>query len=312
LNPDVDGDGLDDGDEIKHDTSPNTIDWDLDGLTDGDEVHEYKTKPTERDMDEDGLTDYEEIFGTYGYVTDPKKWDTNGDGKSDGEEFFGFGFAPIPPSEHALTYEEFISGNAYADEYITMKAKVDKIKIDAGADLKSYRIFLKPLSGTSVSGNRAIVKVKNRYHYDFEHDSTFIDDRFDITLKEGDTVVIVGEAGKFEGSTRNLVVNGKGKIYLLLSLAERSTRWVPSAKYVKVMYPVVPMVSPTPTPTLTPTPITSPTPLPSPTLTPSPTPSPSPTAEVPGFPAPLCIGLSLLVYFYLTLNRNYHNRNRKL
>ncbi len=301
MNPDVDGDGLDDGDEIKHDTSPNTIDWDLDGLTDGDEIHEYKTDPTERDTDGDGLTDYEEIFGTYGYATDPKKWDTNGDGKSDGEEFFGFGFAPIPPSKHALTYEEFISGNAYADEYITMKAKVDKIKTDAGAGLKNYWLFLKPLTGTSKSGDRAVVKVKNRYHYDIEHDLIFTDDRFDITLKEDDTIVIVGEAGKFVGSTRDLIVNGKGKIYLLLSSAERRTRWVPSSKYVKVIYPIVspPPLSPTPSPT------------PSPTVTPTPTtektytssPSPHPEAQIPGFQAPLCIFFSLLVYLYL-IKRN--------
>jgi len=312
TNPDVDGDGLNDGDEIKHDTSPNTMDWDSDGLSDGDEVHEYKTEPTERDTDEDGLSDYEEIFGIFGYVTDPKRKDTDRDGISDGEEILGFGLAPVSPSEHVLTYEEFTSGNAYADEYITLKAKVDKIKTDVAADLKEYRIILKPLSGTSVSGSRAVAKVKNRYLYDIEHDLIFTDKRFDITLKEDDTVVIVGEAGKLKGSTRELVVNGKGKIYLLLSPAEMDTRWLPSKKYVKVMYPIVPIVSPTPT--LIPTPITSPTPLPSPTLTPSPTPeksytpSPSPEAEVPGFPASLCIGLSLLIYFYLTLNRNYHNR----
>ena len=303
LNPDVDGDGLDDGDEIKHDTSPNTIDWDRDGLNDGDEVHKYQTEPTERDTDEDGLTDYEEIFATYGYVTDPKKKDTNGNGIPDGEEVFGFGFAPIPPSEHALTYDEFIRGNAYAGEYITMTAKVDRIKKDVDTQLKGYRVFLKSLNGTCEEGNRAVAKVKNRYHHDVEHDLIFTDDRFDITLKEDDTVVLVGESGKFEGSTRELVVNGKGKIYLLLSPGEMGRRWLPSTKYVKIMHhPASQMpLTPTPSPTLTSEAVQIPTSTPSLTPTPETTqiPTPTPTAKTPGI---LFLFLIISLYFvYLLL-----------
>ena len=247
--------------------------------------HKYQTEPTERDTDEDGLTDYEEIFGTYGYVTDPKRRDSNGNGIPDGEAIFGFGFAPIPPSEHVLTYEEFIRGNAYAGEYITMTAKVKRIKKDVGMQQKSYRIFLKSLNGTSKDGNRAVAKVNNRYHSDIEHDCIFTDDRFDITLKEGDTVALVGEVGMIEGSSRELVVNEKGKIYLLLSPGEMGRRWLPSTKYVKVIrHPASQMpLTPTPSPTLTSEAVQIPTSTPSLTPTPETTQIPTPTAKTPGF-----------------------------
>ena len=261
TNPDVDGDGLDDKDEISKGTSPNTIDWDRDGLSDGDEVHEYKTDPKKRDTDEDGLTDYEEIFGTYGYVTDPKKKDTDGDGISDGEEIFGFGFAPIPPSKHALTYEEFISG-AYVNESITLKAKVDKIIHET--DQNHYSIRLKPLNGMK-NGN-AVVNVKNSYHYDLNHGMIHVDDRFKFTLREHDTIVVVGKAGKLEGSTREIVAS---KMFLVLTPAEASTRWLPSKSYVKIRpeHEITPIPSPSVTPTA------APMPTPSPTLATTPAPS---------------------------------------
>ena len=265
TNPDVDGDGLDDKDEISKGTSPNTIDWDHDGLSDGDEVHEYKTDPKKRDTDVDGLTDYEEIFGTYGYVTDPKKRDTDGDGISDGEEIFGFGLAPIPPSRYALTYEEFMSG-VYVNESITLKAKVDRIIHET--DQNHYSIRLKPLNGTK-EGN-AIVKVKNSYHYDLNHGMIHVDDRFKFTLKEHDTIVVVGKAGKLEGSTREIEAS---KMFLVLTPAEASTRWLPSTRYVKIRpgRMITPTPSPEVTPTPTPTPVTTPaatTPAPSKLLVP--------------------------------------------
>ncbi|MCW7070955.1 MAG: PGF-CTERM sorting domain-containing protein [Methanophagales archaeon] len=292
LNRDVDRDGLEDGDEISHKTSPNVADSDLDGLSDGDEVHNYKTDPKERDTDEDGLTDYEEVFGVFGFFTNPKDKDTDNDGIYDGEEVLGFGYAPISPSEHILTYEEFTSGDAYSGEYVTLKASVEKIKKE-GAGLKEYWLMLEPLneklgcSGTSSgSGARAVATVRSRYHYEVQHDFALVDDRFDLTLKEGDTVVVVGEAQRLKGSTRELVVDGKGKIYLLLSPGEASTRWLPSTKYVKAKVSL-PLPTATPTATLKPSPppSSSTTPTPAATASPKPRETETKAAEEPGFEA---------------------------
>ncbi len=236
TNSDVDEDGLNDGDEILCDnrTNPNRVDSDYDGLSDGDEVHEYETDPTKQDTDGDGLLDSEEVFGTYGVVTDPTKADTDGDGISDGEEILGFGFVPIEPSEHALTYEEFING-AYGNESITLKAKVDKIRYNS--DLTNYLVFLKPLeSDNSTEGKRGVAIVNSSWHYDFYRgEMMHVDSRFGLSLREWDTIVVVGKGGKFMGNTREIEVDSGGKIYLVLSPAEAGERWLPSKEYVKII-----------------------------------------------------------------------------
>jgi hypothetical protein len=102
LNPDLDGDGLLDGDEIDvlgsdpfitdsdHDglsddvevaqgTSPVSMDTDADGLADGDEPT-ASTDPLNPDMDYDGLYDGEELGITR---TDPLSADTDSDGMTD-------------------------------------------------------------------------------------------------------------------------------------------------------------------------------------------------------------------------------------
>ena len=83
-NPDTDGDGLSDGEEVfKYKTNPTKADTDGDGLTDGQEVNQYKTDPLKADTDGDGLTDGQEVTTT---KTDPLKADTDGDGLNDGQE----------------------------------------------------------------------------------------------------------------------------------------------------------------------------------------------------------------------------------
>ncbi len=83
-NPDTDGDGLKDGEEVKrYHTNPLRVDTDGDGLSDGDEVFKYKTNPLKMDTDGDGLSDGDEVLK---YHTDPLKVDTDGDGLSDGDE----------------------------------------------------------------------------------------------------------------------------------------------------------------------------------------------------------------------------------
>jgi len=83
-NPDTDGDGLTDGQEVNvYGTDPNDPDSDNDGLSDGDEVNTYGTDPLDDDSDDDGLTDGDEV-NTYG--TDPLDGDSDDDGMPDAWE----------------------------------------------------------------------------------------------------------------------------------------------------------------------------------------------------------------------------------
>jgi outer membrane protein OmpA-like peptidoglycan-associated protein len=83
-NPDTDGDGLKDGEEVNtYSTDPLNTDTDGDVLSDYDEVIVHKTNPTNPDTDGDGLNDGEEINR---YVTNPNNADTDGDRLNDGEE----------------------------------------------------------------------------------------------------------------------------------------------------------------------------------------------------------------------------------
>jgi outer membrane protein OmpA-like peptidoglycan-associated protein len=92
-NPDTDGDGLKDGEEVKrYRTNPLRMDTDGDGINDGEEVLKYKTNPLKVDTDGDGLTDGDEIFK---YRTDPLKVDTDGDGLSDGDEVLVYHTDPL-------------------------------------------------------------------------------------------------------------------------------------------------------------------------------------------------------------------------
>jgi hypothetical protein len=119
--PDVDGDGLLDGEEVNlYATDPNDPDSDEDGLSDGDEVNVHGTDPHVPDSDGDGLLDaFEARYGfdpllsgeelqdpdfdgltnlaeqTTG--TNPRDADTDGDGLSDGDEVSLHGTDPSDP-----------------------------------------------------------------------------------------------------------------------------------------------------------------------------------------------------------------------
>ena len=87
LIPDLDDDGLPDGEEINtHGTEPNMPDTDLDGLDDGYETANLCLDPltgdTAQDGDVDGLTNLEE----YNLGSDPCDPDSDGDGMPDGWE----------------------------------------------------------------------------------------------------------------------------------------------------------------------------------------------------------------------------------
>ena len=84
LNPDSDGDSLKDGDEVRrHKTDPLKADTDSDELTDSEEIENSKTDPLNKDSDADNLLDGSEVNL---YKTDPLKLDTDADKLSDGDE----------------------------------------------------------------------------------------------------------------------------------------------------------------------------------------------------------------------------------
>ena len=113
CNPDTDGDGLLDGEEIRLGCNPCDVDTDDDGVSDYDELHaDPPTDPTNFDTDGDGMPNgWERRNGLdpddpsdaaqdadrdglvnldeYRLGTDPRNSDTDGDGRLDGEEVHG-------------------------------------------------------------------------------------------------------------------------------------------------------------------------------------------------------------------------------
>ena len=81
-NPDTDGDGLRDGEEITHGTSPLFADTDGDGVTDGEELRRWGTDPLRKDTDGDGLGDQEEMAAG----SNPRRADSDNDGLNDSVE----------------------------------------------------------------------------------------------------------------------------------------------------------------------------------------------------------------------------------
>ena len=63
--------------ELEVGLDPYNPDTDGDGVADGDEVNIYFTDPWYWDTDGDGISDGEELFGI---LTNPLVWDSNGDG----------------------------------------------------------------------------------------------------------------------------------------------------------------------------------------------------------------------------------------
>jgi outer membrane protein OmpA-like peptidoglycan-associated protein len=119
---DPDKDGLTNDEEKLAGTDPNNPDTDGDGLTDGDEVHKYHTNPLKADTDGDGLSDYDEIMK---YHTDPLKVDTDGDGLSDYDEVMKYHTDPLKADT---------DGDGLSDYHEIMKYHTDPLKADTDGD----------------------------------------------------------------------------------------------------------------------------------------------------------------------------------
>lgn len=91
TDPDTDGDGLTDAEEVLLGTNPNDTDSDDDGLNDGDEENVIGTDPLDSDSDDDGLNDGDEMTV---HGSDPLVADTDGDGLNDGNEVNTHGSDP--------------------------------------------------------------------------------------------------------------------------------------------------------------------------------------------------------------------------
>jgi hypothetical protein len=96
---DRDQDGLSDAQEGVVGTDPDNPDTDGDGLLDGEEVLTWGTNPLNRDTDADILIDGDEVR-TYG--TNPTNPDTDGDTFADGVEIAN-GWDPLNPLDPPLT-----------------------------------------------------------------------------------------------------------------------------------------------------------------------------------------------------------------
>ncbi len=102
LHPDGDHDMVIDGDEyFKYGTHPANPDTDFDGLSDGEELYWYHTNPFSVDSDGDRIGDWAELMV---YFTDPMDEDTDNDRLDDYEEIFIY---RTKPHDHDTDSEEW-------------------------------------------------------------------------------------------------------------------------------------------------------------------------------------------------------------
>jgi hypothetical protein len=111
LNADDDEDGLSNAEELalQPASDPNNPDTDGDGIRDGDEVRVWGTNPTLRDTDSDGLSDGDEV-NTHG--TNPANPDTDGDTVNDGAEVRNSTDPLLPPGTDVPTPTAVPTANA--------------------------------------------------------------------------------------------------------------------------------------------------------------------------------------------------------
>ncbi|MHA1971687.1 MAG: hypothetical protein ACTSW1_01770 [Candidatus Hodarchaeales archaeon] len=109
--PDSDHDLVTDGDEyFKYGTNPANPDTDFDGLLDGEELYWYHTNPFSIDSDGDRIGDYMELFV---YFTDPMDEDTDNDRLDDYEEIFIYRTKPHDPDTDSELWNDLNHNGRY-------------------------------------------------------------------------------------------------------------------------------------------------------------------------------------------------------
>ncbi|MDE7360316.1 MAG: cellulose binding domain-containing protein [Oscillospiraceae bacterium] len=152
-NPDTDGDGLTDYEEVyitgtdplKYDTDDNGIndaddDSDGDGLSNREEI-ELGTDPRNADTDGDGLSDYDELNT---YNTDPLKADSDGDTLNDGDELV-IGLDPNDPETFGVPDAEYKAEQIVAVDSETLKR--------VNTEESPYKLSLEVTASGNVNGS---------------------------------------------------------------------------------------------------------------------------------------------------------------
>lgn len=105
---DTDGDGLDDGEEVRdHGTNPLDADSDDDGLSDGDEVEVSATDPLDSDTDGDSIPDGWEVDRGLDPNRDDRDEDPDTDSWTNREEFL-WGTDPLDPDSKPAARSAFM------------------------------------------------------------------------------------------------------------------------------------------------------------------------------------------------------------
>jgi outer membrane protein OmpA-like peptidoglycan-associated protein len=156
---DKDMDGLTKSEELELGTKPDEPDTDGDGLKDGDEVRIYLTDALNPDSDSDKLGDKEEIFI---YNTNPMKDDSDGDELSDGSEVTLYNTNPLKTDTDLDT----VSDSKEIIEYKTnpLKADTDNDNLDDAAEINRYKT--NPLKADTDYDGLADGEEVNRYRTD--------------------------------------------------------------------------------------------------------------------------------------------------
>lgn len=143
LNPDCDGDGIPDGEEISKGMNPLSLDSDGDGISDADEIVAGLNGGL-ADSDFDGLNDADEIA----LETDPLNPDSDGDGVFDGEERFIT--LTDPQGETNAVLSLFAAGSS---AIVREQLHISTEYIEEGDDLINTSLIYGPAVTWSITNN---------------------------------------------------------------------------------------------------------------------------------------------------------------